>query len=144
MNAGTLEEFATRYTAAWCSHDASRVASFYSSGGSITINSGTPSIGRVAVAAAAQAFMTTFPDLVVRMDDLVVDGNTAVYRWTATGTNSGPGGTGNAVRFSGREEWTFGADGLIEASRGHFDEADYQRQLNARAPDRPAGRVPGS
>ena len=26
---------------------------------------------------------------------------------------------------------TFGADGLIAESKGHFDAADYQRQLNA-------------
>lgn len=129
MNAGTLKVFATRYTAAWCSHDASRVASFYAPNGSITINSGTPSVGRTAVAAVARAFMTTFPDLVVRMDAVEVDGNVVVYRWAALGTNSGPGGNGNRVRFSGREEWTLGDDGLILASRGYFDEGDYERQL---------------
>ena len=53
----------------------------------------------------------------------------AVYRWTLTGTNTGPGGTGKAVRISGYEEWTFSADGLIAASQGHFDEAEYLRQL---------------
>jgi hypothetical protein len=52
-----------------------------------------------------------------------------VYRWTLTGTNTGPGGTGRPVRISGQEEWTFGADGLIAESRGHFDQADYNRQL---------------
>jgi hypothetical protein len=26
--------------------------------------------------------------------------------------------------------WTIGADGLILKSLGHFDEAEYQRQLN--------------
>jgi hypothetical protein len=35
------------------------------------------------------------------------------------------------VRVSGYEEWTIGADGLIAESKGHFDEADYQRQINA-------------
>lgn len=34
-----------------------------------------------------------------------------------------------AVRISGCEEWRIGAEGLIAASRGHFDEAEYQRQL---------------
>jgi hypothetical protein len=46
--------------------------------------------------------------------------------------NTGPGGTGNAVCISGFEEWTFGPDGLIAASRGHFDEAEYQHQLHDR------------
>ena len=75
--------------------------------------------------------MTALPDLVVMMDDVSLDGNHAVFRWTLTGTNTGPGGTGNPVRISGYEEWTLGADHLIAESRGHFDAADYQRQLEA-------------
>jgi len=31
----------------------------------------------------------------------------------------------------GYEEWTIGADGLIAKSLGHFDEAEYKRQLTA-------------
>jgi hypothetical protein len=27
------------------------------------------------------------------------------------------------------EEWTLGADGLIAESQGHFDQAEYSRQL---------------
>ena len=34
-----------------------------------------------------------------------------------------------AVRISGFEEWTIGGDGLILKSLGHFDEAEYHRQL---------------
>lgn len=30
---------------------------------------------------------------------------------------------------AGYEEWTFGSDGLIARSLGHYDEAEYQRQL---------------
>jgi hypothetical protein len=74
--------------------------------------------------------MTAFPDMVVAMDDVSLQENRAVYRWTLTGTNTGPGGTGKAVRISGYEEWTFGSDGLIAESKGHYDESDYQRQLN--------------
>jgi hypothetical protein len=73
--------------------------------------------------------MTAFPDLVVTMDGISLHGEQAVYRWTLTGRNTGPGGTGKTVRISGHEEWTIGADGLIAASKGHFDEAEYQRQL---------------
>jgi hypothetical protein len=88
-------------------------------------------VGRTAIAAAAQAFMTAFPDMVVTMNGISARDGQAVYRWTLTGTNTGPGGTGRAVRISGYEEWTLGADGLIAESKGHFDEADYQRQLAA-------------
>jgi hypothetical protein len=33
------------------------------------------------------------------------------------------------VRISGFEMWKIGEDGLIAESEGHFDAADYQRQL---------------
>ncbi len=46
-------------------------------------------------------------------------------------TNTGPGGSGKAVRISGYEEWRLGADGLIAESMGRFDETDYNRQLSA-------------
>jgi len=64
------------------------------------------------------------------MDDLIVEGDQAVYRWTLVGTNTGPGGTGRAVRISGFEEWRIGADGFIAKSQGHFAGEDYRRQLD--------------
>jgi predicted ester cyclase len=75
--------------------------------------------------------MTAFPDLTVMLDQLSVNGPNITYHWTLTGTNTGPGGTGRRVRISGAEEWRMGADGLIAESKGHFDAADYQRQLEA-------------
>jgi uncharacterized protein (TIGR02246 family) len=130
MELATLNAFATNYTAAWCSQDAARVASFFAEKGSLTINEGTLSVGRPAITAAAQEFMTAFPDMVVTMDSVIREGGHVVYRWNLTGTNTGPGGTGKAVRISGYEEWTMADDGLIAESQGHFDEAEYQRQLN--------------
>ncbi len=135
MNESRLSDFATRYTAAWCSQDASRVAAFFAGSGSLKINDRTPAIGRTAITVAAQGFMTAFPDMVVAMDGINRDGNHAIYRWTLTGTNTGPGGTGRSVRISGYEEWTLGADGLIAQSLGHYDEADYRRQLQAGGAD---------
>jgi hypothetical protein len=126
-----LKQFATKYAAAWCSQNAASVASFYAENGSLKINDGTPSVGRKALTEAAQSFMTTFPDMVVTMDGVSIDGDHAIFRWTLTGTNTGPGRTGNPVRISGYEEWTMNSEGLIANSKGHFDEAEYQRQMNA-------------
>ena len=42
MDAAVLRQFATNYTAAWCSQDAASVASFFAEHGSLTINAGTP------------------------------------------------------------------------------------------------------
>jgi uncharacterized protein (TIGR02246 family) len=131
MISAQLREFAARYTAAWGSQDPASVAAFFAENGSLRINAGEPSIGRSAIASAAGGFMTAFPDMVVAMDSLSMDGDHAVYHWTLTGYNTGPGGTGRPVRISGYEEWTIGTDGLIASSLGHFDEAEYNRQLRA-------------
>ena len=126
---GQLRRLAESYTAAWCSQNAARVAGFYSLDGSLRVNAEPTAVGRDAIAGVAQGFMAAFPDLKVIMDDIVVDGDQTVYRWTLVGTNTGPGGTGKRVHISGFEEWRIGADGLIAESRGHFDSAEYQRQL---------------
>jgi len=34
------------------------------------------------------------------------------------------------VRISGFEQWTIGDDGLIAASLGSYDQADWDRQIN--------------
>jgi uncharacterized protein (TIGR02246 family) len=124
-----LRDFATRYTAAWCSGNPEAVASFFAPNGSLKINDGASSTGRAAIAEAARSFMTAFPDMQVFFDDLKQNGPRVEYHWTLTGTNSGPGGTGKKVRISGFESWKFSADGLIEDSLGHFDAAEYTRQL---------------
>lgn len=125
-----LSEFATSYTTAWCSREPELVAAHFAENGSLTINGGVPSVGRAAITAAAADFMTALPDMVVVMDEVSQNGDRAVYRWTLTGTNTGPGGTGNAIHISGYEEWTLSSEGLIAESKGHFDAAEYERQLN--------------
>ncbi len=128
-----LRDFARRYTAAWCSQDAASVAVFYAPNGSLRVNDAAPAVGRTAITGVAQGFMSAFPDMQLLMDDLVVQGERAVYRWTLVGTNTGPGGTGRKVRISGFEEWRIGDDGLIAESLGHFDGEDYRRQLDGTA-----------
>lgn len=129
----SLTDFASDYTAAWCSQDAAKVAAFFADDGSLTINGGTPAVGRAAIASDVEGFMTAFPDLQVKMDSVMGSSTAASYRWTLTGTNSGPGGTGRAVRISGYEQWRFD-NGLIAVSMGHFDAGDYQRQLQGATP----------
>ena len=129
MNDLQLAQFANRYTSAWCSHDASSVATFYSEAGSLEINSGTPAVGRQAIEAAAQSFMSAYPDLIVEFDRLEPRGDRVLYHWTFIGTNTGPGGTGNGVRISGYEDWKIGPDGLIADARGCYDARDWDRQL---------------
>jgi steroid delta-isomerase-like uncharacterized protein len=124
-----LNDFASRYAEAWCSQDPEKVAAFFAERGSISINNGPLAVGRAAIAEEARGFMTTFPDMVVTMDKVVRDEEGTKFHWTLTGTNTGPGGTGKRVRISGYELWKIDKDGLIAESKGHFDSAEYERQL---------------
>ncbi len=129
-----LEAFAAGYAAAWSSQDPAGVASHYSQDGSLQVNEAEPSDGRAAITATAESFMTAFPDMVVALDSLGSTGERVTFHWTWTGTHTGPGGTGKAVKISGHEEWLFGPDGRIADSKGHFDEAEYERQLAGEGP----------
>jgi hypothetical protein len=137
MKQADLAEFGTRYAAAWSSQNPALLASFYAVNGSLTVNDGAPSVGRPAITATASSFMTAFPDMVVKMARMDQQGDHATFHWIWTGTNTGPGGTGKFVRIAGYEEWTIDRDGLIAASKGHYDEAEYQRQLKVGAPPQP-------
>ena len=124
-----LQGFARRYADAWCSQNAASVAAFFSPHGSLRVNDNAPAVGRAAITEVAQGFMTAFPDMRVSMDKTYAEGDRAVFHWTLTGHNTGPDGTGKFVRISGHEDWRFGSDGLVAESLGHFDAAEYARQL---------------
>jgi uncharacterized protein (TIGR02246 family) len=149
-----INEFAKRYANAWCSQNPENVAAFFAENGSLSVNDGPPAVGRAAIAEEARGFMRTFPDMVVTMDKVSRESDGTKFHWTLTGTNTGPGGTGKRVRISGYELWQLdngaggsratwmgkpervdeqGGDsingGLIAESKGHFDSAEYQRQL---------------
>jgi predicted ester cyclase len=149
-----LTTFAKRYAEAWCSQNPDSVAAFFAENGSLSVNDGSPAVGRAAIAEIARGFMSTFPDMVVTMDDVTHESRGTVFQWTLIGTNTGLGGTGKHVRISGCELWKIdnGAggsratwtgkpervdeqggesinDGLIAESKGHFDGAEYERQL---------------
>jgi ketosteroid isomerase-like protein len=125
----TIRRLAEGYTAAWCSQNAASVAAHYDESGSLRVNDDPPAVGREAITQVAQGFMTAFPDMLVAMDDLHLEDDGAIYHWTLTGTNTGPGGTGRSLRISGFEVWELGTNGLISNSRGHFDSDEYFRQL---------------
>ena len=132
-----MNDFATRYAAAWSSRNPANVAAFYSDRGSLTVNDDMPAVGRPAITAKARAFMTAFPDMIVRLERVEDEQGQVVFHWIWTGTNSGPGGTDRPVRIRGFEEWTMDDDGHILESKGHYDEAEYQRQLRGGSPRTP-------
>lgn len=124
-----LEVFAKSYAQVWCSQRPNFVASFFAKDGLLVVNNGEPAIGTDAITKVAKGFMDTFPDMVVSMDSLITKLDKTRFYWTLTGTNDVPNGTGNKVKISGFEEWTLSDDGLIQESKGHFDDKEYNRQL---------------
>lgn len=124
-----IEAFAKGYAQVWCSQRPDFVASFFAEDGGLSINNGETAKGRNAIADVAKGFMDAFPDMHVSMDSITTESDKTRFYWTLTGTNNGLNGTGNTVNISGYEEWTFSDDGLIQESRGYFDESEYQRQL---------------
>jgi len=121
-NPASLRSFAERYAAAWCSQNAASVAAFYELDGLLTVNNGAPAAGRGSITEVAQSFMTAFPDMRVLLDEVRFVNGGAQFHWTLISAS-------RRVRISGYEAWRFGAGGLIAESQGHFDAAEYERQL---------------
>ena len=126
MTSDELNVFAQRYTEAWCGHEPESVAAFFAENGSLSVNDGPPAIGRAAIAEIARGFFRDLPDMILTFDKLEPRADRTAFHWTLTGTYAG---TGNEVRISGYELWKIGNDGLIAESKGHFDAAEYERQL---------------
>jgi uncharacterized protein (TIGR02246 family) len=124
-----ITRLAKLYAEAWCSQNPENVAAFFAENGSLTVNDGPPAVGRAAITEVAGGFMRDLPDLIVTTDDVTHDSDGTKFHWTLTGTNTGPGGTGKRLRISGYELWKLDPDGLIAESKGHFDSAEYERQL---------------
>jgi uncharacterized protein (TIGR02246 family) len=124
-----ITTFAKRYAEAWRSQNPESVAAFFAENGSLRVNHGPPAVGRAAITEVARGFMRDLPDMIVTMDDVTHASDGTKFHWTLTGTNTGPGGTGKRLRISGYELWTISEDGLIGGSKGHFDNAEYERQL---------------
>ena len=124
-----LEVFAKSYAQVWCSQRPNFVSSFFSEDGVLQINDSPPAKGTEEITNVAKRFMDAFPDMVVSMDSLITKSDKTRFYWTLTGTNNGVNGTGNKVKISGFEEWTLNKDGLIQESKGYFDEKEYKRQL---------------
>lgn len=127
MTSDKLRKFAQDYAEAWGSRDPEKVGAFYAKGGLISVNDASP----VPIVEVVRGFMQDFPDMLVTFDKLESTSNGTEFHWTFTGTNTGPGGTGNKVRISGYELWKIDKDGLIAESQGHFDADDYARQLRS-------------
>jgi hypothetical protein len=55
MDSTKLNDFATKYTVAWCSQNAASVAAFFGDLGSLKVNEGNATVGRTATTAGLSA-----------------------------------------------------------------------------------------
>jgi len=124
-----ISTFGENYTAAWNSQKPENVAAFFSTDGSLSVNNQPPLEGRDAIKKFTEGFMIAFPDLKLVMDSLIIKPDVTEYYWTFSGTNAGPSGTCNFVKFSGVERWQFDESGLIKFSKGNYDEQEYKHQV---------------
>ena len=122
MTNDELNDFAARYAKAWCSQNPESVAAFFAENALLTVNVGPPT----SALEIARGFMRDFPDMTVTFDKLEPRGDRTAFHWTFAGTYAGKG---NHVRISGCELWKIDNAGLIAESSGHFDAAEYERQL---------------
>ena len=67
--------------------------------------------------------------MIVTFDKLEPRGDRTAFHWTLTGTNTGPGGTEIMFESAATNSGRLDNAGLIAESRGHFDAAEYERQL---------------
>ncbi len=124
-----VEVFARSYAQVWCSQRPNFVSSFFAEDGELSVNNGKPAKGTEAISNVAKGYMDAFPDMIVTMDSLIATSDKTKFYWTLVGTNNGTNGTGNKVKISGFEEWMLNDEGLIQESKGHFNEKEYRRQL---------------
>ena len=118
-----LDEFAQRYAKAWCSPESGKRSGFFAENGSSDIERRTADSG-----AGKRA-----------QDSCNISGHDRDLRQTRAArrpngisldiNRQSDAGTGNHVRISGYELWKIDNDGLIAESKGHFDAAEYERQL---------------
>jgi len=80
--------------------------------------------GRPAIELFYRYWFTAFPDLELKWDEELIDGDRASFFWTLTGTASGPFygvvGRGTRVVANGAAGYRF-ADGGIQSARHVFD-----------------------
>ena len=77
------------------------------------------------------AFLTSYPDVSVTVDEAWYYGNRSTIHWTFSGTNTGPGEeppTGNYVEISGLSSLTY-EDGKISEEEVVYDNLDFMEQL---------------
>jgi steroid delta-isomerase-like uncharacterized protein len=134
---------ADEITAAWNRGDAAGVTAHTREDATFRdISAPEPVRGRAAIQAAAQEYMTAFPDLHVEDMSNICDGDMLVQEWVATGTHDGrllqfeP--THRSIRTEGCTVVRFDADGEIAETTMYWNPMSLLAQIGALPEPAPA------
>lgn len=130
LHSKPIAHMAAEYARAWSSGSPEAVANHYSENGQIEINGGEPHVGRAAIAEMAAGFFKDFPGMIVKCDNARSSDRNAVFVWTLEGEHAE---TKHSVSISGWEEWLLDDNMQVVSSRGWFDAADFQDQIEGKS-----------
>jgi steroid delta-isomerase-like uncharacterized protein len=103
---------------------------------------GMPLHGRAALQAAAQAYMTAFPDLHIDVTSWTLDGPRLVQEWTVTGTHRGElmgmPPTGRWTESYGAAVTTFDEDAVMIEGSSYWNPLAMLQQLGLAPMPEPA------
>jgi steroid delta-isomerase-like uncharacterized protein len=120
---------------AWNSRDWAALASDYLEDATAESPMQGTLVGRERIGEVYANWMTGFPDLVVKTEDLIIDGNRVAQIVTITGTHTGPFGgvpaIGRKFHVTGALLFTLSDDGRIIHNRRVYDVTKMLVQLGA-------------
>jgi steroid delta-isomerase-like uncharacterized protein len=119
---------------AFNTHDPDAVAAFYIEDAvSRDMGRDMALMGRAAIRESLATYFDAFPDVVMGISRIGVDGDTAFVEWHAAGTHREPyhgiPATGQHVEVDGCIVFNFAADGKITSEISYWDVASLLRQL---------------
>lgn len=125
---------AETYLGVWNSHDVATFDEIADPGVIHHWGQGRDTVGIPDLKASTQAFFVAFPDLAMTFDDVLVDGDKVVIRWTLTGTQEGPffgiAPTGVTATWTGVNIYRIACGKVVE-SWGEADGVALRQQLGA-------------
>lgn len=125
---------AETYLGVWNSHDVATFDEIADPGVIHHWGQGRDTVGIPDLKTATAAFFVAFPDLAMTFDDVLVDGDKVVIRWTLTGTQDGPffgiEPTGITATWTGVNIYRISCGKVVE-SWGEADGLGLRQQLGA-------------
>ena len=134
MNRDQVIETITARVDAFNRHDADAVAAFYiEEAVSRDMGRDMALMGRTAIRDSLATYFDSFPDVVVGISRISVDGDTAFLEWHASATHREPyhaiPATGRHVEVDGCIVFNFTAEGSITSEITYWDVASLLRQM---------------